>query len=275
MFRLPDLPYAYDNLSPVISEETMHFHHDKHHATYVKTLNRGCLIRRVRIPGSLEEVITTSASQTPKKLFNNAAQAWNHAFFWTCMTPERQSPNGDLARAIETFGGLEKLKTDFVTAGTGQFGSGWVWLSAGNGGTLELIATHDADNPLVGKPWNAAAGVRRVGARLLSRLPERSERLSGSLVRLAPELGVRRAAARRRQGRRSGLAIRGSLTPMLSGDSAAAGLDQARHRRRRRHAGDPGQGADAAGHRSLGWHAPGRGSSSPSPVVARRAAWRC
>ncbi len=149
MFRLPDLPYAYDDLSPVISEETMHFHHDKHHATYVKTLNE-LLEQSGQDPGSLEEVITTSASQTPKKLFNNAAQAWNHAFFWTCMTPERKSPDGDLARAIEAYGGIEKLKTDFVTAGTGQFGSGWVWLSAGNGGTLELIATHDADNPLVG-----------------------------------------------------------------------------------------------------------------------------
>ncbi len=148
MFKLPDLPYAHDALSPVISEDTMRFHHDKHHATYVKTLNE--LIEKGGKPyDSLEAVIADSVGQTPKKLFNNAAQTWNHAFFWEAMTPEKQAPSGELADAIgAAFGGHDKLKEAFVTGGVDQFGSGWVWLVA-EGGSLKVISTHDADNTLV------------------------------------------------------------------------------------------------------------------------------
>jgi superoxide dismutase, Fe-Mn family len=146
MFPLPNLPYAYDALSPVISEKTLHFHHDKHHATYVKTLNE--LLEKVsQSPASLEDVIVKSAKSGEKKLFNNAAQAWNHAFFWVAMTPSRQKPSGDLAGAIDAaFGGLADLKKAFVTEGAGHFGSGWVWLIADRSGALKIISTHDADD---------------------------------------------------------------------------------------------------------------------------------
>ena len=146
MFSLPELPYAYDALQPTISSRTLHFHHDKHHKTYVETLNT-LLDEAGEAPSSLEEVITRAVGHPAKrKLFNNAAQAWNHAFFWNAMTPERQSPQGELSGAlIKAFGNPEALKAAFVKAGAEHFGSGWVWLAA-EGRTLKVIATHDADD---------------------------------------------------------------------------------------------------------------------------------
>ena len=94
-------------------------------------------------------MIADAAGKTPKKLFNNAAQTWNHAFFWECMSPDKQSPSGELADAIaSTFGGHDKLKEAFVTGGVDQFGSGWVWLVADKSGALKVVSTHDADNTL-------------------------------------------------------------------------------------------------------------------------------
>ena len=148
MFELPQLPYAYDALSPVISEKTMRVHHDKHLAGYVKTLNT-LLETAGKSYDSLEAVVTQGE---PKKLFNNAAQAWNHAFFWESMTPTRGAPSAALAGAIEAaFGSLDKLKADFVAAGVDQFGSGWVWLTADKAGALKIIATHDAEDTLTQK----------------------------------------------------------------------------------------------------------------------------
>ena len=138
MYTLPELPYAYDALEPTVSANTLHFHHDKHHAAYVTALN-GLLNGDDK--GSLEEVIKTAA---PGKVFNNAAQAWNHAFFWDAMSPEKTAPGAELAAAIdEAFGDLAALKTAFVTEGVGHFASGWVWLVA-EGGKLKVISTHDA-----------------------------------------------------------------------------------------------------------------------------------
>ena len=146
MFKLPDLPYAYDALSPVISDKTMRFHHDKHHATYVKTLNE-LLQAAGKTPSSLEEVIIDASRGGEKKLYNNAAQAWNHTFFWTAMTPRKAAPAGALTDAInQSFGGLEKLKTAFVAEGVGHFGSGWAWLVAEKGGALSVRSTHDAED---------------------------------------------------------------------------------------------------------------------------------
>ncbi len=146
MFNLPALPYPYDALAPTISADTLHFHHDKHHATYVKTLNQ-LLEDAGESPANLEEVIRSSAQKGASKLFNNAAQAWNHAFFWACMSPERQGPDGDLISAVNAaFGGLDSLKEAFVKAGVEHFGSGWVWLAADGGGTLKIFATHDAND---------------------------------------------------------------------------------------------------------------------------------
>jgi len=142
MFKLPDLPYAYDALTPILSAETLRFHHDKHHAAYVAALN-DLLPDGDRRP--LEQVIREAP---PGKLFNNAAQAWNHAFFWDSMTPDRPAPGSALTAAIAAaFGTLEDLKTRFVAEGVGHFGSGWVWLIVENG-ALSVISTHDAHGAL-------------------------------------------------------------------------------------------------------------------------------
>jgi Fe-Mn family superoxide dismutase len=138
MYSLPELPYAYEALEPIVSANTLHFHHDKHHAAYVTALN-GLLNGDDQ--GSLEAVIKAAA---PGKVFNNAAQAWNHAFFWDAMSPTRTAPGADLAAAITAaFGDLAGLRTAFVTEGIGHFASGWVWLVV-EGGALKVISTHDA-----------------------------------------------------------------------------------------------------------------------------------
>ena len=142
MIRLPDLPYAYDALAPVISETTLRTHHGKHHANYVAAVN--ALTPHER-PEPLEGLIRQAALSGGRKLFNNAAQSWNHGFFWNCMTPTTAPPGGALAEAIETgFGGLASLRAAFLAEGTAHFGSGWVWLVAKDG-RLSLFSTHDAD----------------------------------------------------------------------------------------------------------------------------------
>jgi Fe-Mn family superoxide dismutase len=147
MFILPDLPYAYGALEPVISERTMRFHHDRHHGAYVKTTNE---LLGDRTVGSLEEVIREAAASAGKrKLYNNAAQAWNHGFFWVAMTAGREQVGGDLAAAIkQAFGDLKGLKSKFVDEGAAHFGSGWVWLASDQGGQLSVRPTHDADDTL-------------------------------------------------------------------------------------------------------------------------------
>ena len=145
MFALPDLPYGYDALAPVISDQTMRLHHDKHHAAYVKTTNE-LMDKAGKSAASLEAVIEEAAKASERKLFNNAAQAWNHAFFWEAMSPQRSQPDGALKAAIEkVFGDLAGLKTAFVTAGADQFGSGWAWLVSDAQGALRVLSTHDAD----------------------------------------------------------------------------------------------------------------------------------
>jgi Fe-Mn family superoxide dismutase len=127
----------------------MHFHHDKHHATYVKTTNE-LLAEAGAAPRDLETIVVDAHRSRDHKLFNNAAQAWNHAFFWMCMSPDRQSPGDELAGAIASaFGDLPGLEEAFVSQGAGHFGSGWVWLVADDGGALSVISTHDAADPLV------------------------------------------------------------------------------------------------------------------------------
>ena len=145
MFSLPNLPYAYDALEPTMSAKTLHFHHDKHHAAYVKALN-DLLGQAPQRAASLEDVIRQSAGGGPSaaKLFNNAAQAWNHAFFWQAMSPQAAKPGADLQAAIQSsFGGLAQLREAFVKEGVAHFGSGWVWLVA-EGGKLGVKSTHDA-----------------------------------------------------------------------------------------------------------------------------------
>ncbi len=146
MFTLPELPYSYDALAPTVSANTLHFHHDKHHATYVKTLNQ-LLDDAGESPANLEDVIRSSSENGKSKLFNNAAQAWNHAFFWESMSPGGQGPDGDLLTAVNAaFGDVGKLREAFVKAGAEHFGSGWVWLAVEGDDALKVFATHDAND---------------------------------------------------------------------------------------------------------------------------------
>lgn len=143
MYQLPALPYTHDALSPVISETTMQTHHGKHHAKYVENLN-GLLAGKDQ--PALESVISESRGKAEqRKVFNNAAQIWNHTFFWVNMSPVQQAPAGDLAAAIERdFGGLAGLRAAFVDEGVAHFASGWVWLAA-RGEKLVVVSTHDAE----------------------------------------------------------------------------------------------------------------------------------
>lgn len=147
MIQLPALPYGYDALEPTISAQTMKLHHDKHHATYVEKTN--ALAKTAGLGDlPLEELVKAAKAKDDRQLFNNAAQAWNHGFFWASMRPGSAKPRGDLAKAIvANFADLNGLKSEFVEVGKGHFGSGWVWL-AKVGGTLEVLATHDAEDLL-------------------------------------------------------------------------------------------------------------------------------
>jgi Fe-Mn family superoxide dismutase len=129
MFILPALPYAYDALEPVVSSKTLTFHHDKHHKAYVDTTNT-LLKDTGQSPTTLEDVIMFATG----KLFNNAAQAWNHAFYWESMTPDFQAPSQEFAA----------LRDSFINEGATHFASGWVWIVADRSG-LKVISTHDAD----------------------------------------------------------------------------------------------------------------------------------
>lgn len=143
-FELPPLPYAQDALEPHCSAKTLSFHHGKHHQAYVSKTNE--LIEGTEhAKKSLEEIIKSSSGT----LFNQAAQVWNHTFFWSCMKPGGGGkPSGALAEAInKDFGSFEKFKDEFKAKGVGQFGSGWVWLVA-DGGKLKVISTGNADTPL-------------------------------------------------------------------------------------------------------------------------------
>jgi Fe-Mn family superoxide dismutase len=149
-FELPALPYGYDALEPYISSKTLEFHHDKHHATYVNTLNKSIQDTELATK-SLEDIIRVTYNDSSKAtVFNNAAQVWNHTFFWNCMHPQGGgTPSGDLAEKIKTsFGSLDKFKEEFKNAGVTQFGSGYAWLIVENG-ELKVIKTPNAVTPLV------------------------------------------------------------------------------------------------------------------------------
>ena len=145
-FTLPNLPYPIDALAPHLSKETLEFHHGKHHATYVNTLNDS--IKGTKYENaSLDEIVKTAE---PGKIFNNAAQHWNHSFYWTSMKPNGGgTPSGKLADAIKkAFGDFESFKKKFQETAVGQFGSGWAWLVAGNDGSVSVEPSHDAENPI-------------------------------------------------------------------------------------------------------------------------------
>lgn len=150
MFTLPPLPYAQDALAPHISANTLSFHYGKHHQAYVTNLNN--LVKDTPLAGAtLEEVIMASAKDPAKAgIFNNAAQVWNHTFYWNSMKPNGGgTPKGELAKKIDAdFGGFDKFKEAFKQAGITQFGSGWAWLVL-DGGKLKITKTGNADLPMV------------------------------------------------------------------------------------------------------------------------------
>ncbi|MHB8623961.1 MAG: superoxide dismutase [Sulfuricaulis sp.] len=143
--ELPALPYAKDALEPHISMETLEFHYGKHHKAYVKKLNE--LIGGGEFSDApLEEILLQSTGA----IFNNAAQVWNHNFYWNCMSPEGGgAPRGELARAVDAaFQSFTEFKKKFSEAVEGLFGSGWVWLVQSPDGTLAIIGTSNADTPM-------------------------------------------------------------------------------------------------------------------------------
>jgi len=148
-FELPNLPYEQNALEPHISANTLSFHHGKHHAGYVNNLNN--LIKDTDLADkSLEEIIKATAGDASKAgIFNNAAQVWNHTFYWHSMKPNGGgTPTGALAAKIEEdFGSFDAFKEQFKTAGTTQFGSGWAWLVLENG-KLKVTKTLNGENPL-------------------------------------------------------------------------------------------------------------------------------
>ena len=143
--KLPELPYAMDALQPHISRETLEYHYGKHHNAYVNNLNN--IIKGTEFQDqNLEDIIKKSSGG----IFNNAAQVWNHTFYWHCMSPNSEGhPAGNLAKAIEAkFGTFDDFKKQFSQTAATLFGSGWAWLVKNQDGSIELMATGNAGTPM-------------------------------------------------------------------------------------------------------------------------------
>lgn len=146
MFKLPQLPYEKTALAPFLNEEQMTFHYDKHHKAYIDNLNKFIETDAALKGKSLEEIVTSSSGG----IFNNAAQIWNHTFYWFNMSPAGKGgqPSAALAEAIKRdFGSLDELKAKFVDGGVKTFGSGWIWLCVDAAGKLSLVSTSNAAVP--------------------------------------------------------------------------------------------------------------------------------
>jgi Fe-Mn family superoxide dismutase len=144
---LPPLPYPKNALEPHVSQETLEYHHGKHHQAYVTNLNN--LIKGTEFENaSLEEIIKKSSGG----VFNNAAQVWNHTFYWNCMKPNGGgAPTGAVADAInKKWGSFDKFKEEFTKSGVGNFGSGWTWLVKKTDGSVDIVNTSNAGCPLTG-----------------------------------------------------------------------------------------------------------------------------
>lgn len=144
-FQLPSLPYPKDALKPYMSEETIEYHYGKHHQTYLNNLNN-LIVGTEYEKMNLEEIILKSQGA----IFNNAAQTWNHTFFWNCLSPNGGGlPTGLLLeKIIQNFGNFEEFKNQFTNAAVTLFGSGWTWLVQNPDGKLEIVQTSNAGNPL-------------------------------------------------------------------------------------------------------------------------------
>ena len=145
IFKQPALPYNLDSLAPFVSEEQMHYHYNKHHAAYFKKLN-SLVEGKPEGELMLEEIVKKSSGG----IFNNAAQAWNHTFFWNCMSPSGGGqPHGDLMNTIERdFESFDTFLSKFLDAAATLFGSGWTWLALDIKGKMEIMSLSNADTPL-------------------------------------------------------------------------------------------------------------------------------
>lgn len=147
MIELPKLPYPKDGLEPYVSGNTIDFHYGKHHAAYVKNLN-ALIVNSQFEKMSLDAIVKNSDGA----VFNNAAQVWNHSFYWNCLTPPgktKRKPSGRLLKAIERdFGGFDDFKESFTKQSVSLFGSGWTWLVTDNNGSLSILRTENARTPI-------------------------------------------------------------------------------------------------------------------------------
>ena len=197
-----------DALAPHLSEETLEYHHGKHHKAYVDNLNnlqKGTEFESM----ALEDIVKKATGG----IYNNAAQIWNHTFFWNCMKPGGGGePTGALAEAIKAkWGSYAAFKEAFAKSAVGNFGSGWTWLVKKADGSVDIVNMGAAGTPLT-TARQGAADDRRLGARLLHRLPQPASEVGRDLPRLARQLGLRgeelrlsgRAGAPTRGGRGSG-----------------------------------------------------------------------
>lgn len=147
-FELPKLPYSLKALAPMISEETMQYHYGKHHQTYINNLN-GLIVGKPYEHMMLEDIVMMSAG-FDQPVFNNAAQAWNHTFFWMCMSPSGGGlPGGRLmSDIVAKWGSFEAFREAFIAKAAGNFGSGWTWLVLNPETGLEIVNTSNAETPL-------------------------------------------------------------------------------------------------------------------------------
>lgn len=147
--KLPELPFDKNALVPIITEETFDYHYGKHHAAYVNNLS-GLVQDTPLADASVEQLITHGFDQKNDPLFNNAAQHWNHSFFWHCLSPNGGgAPKGDIRKLIERdFGSFEKFKDQFSSTAVKLFGAGWAWLAQDDSGKLEILPMKDAHTPL-------------------------------------------------------------------------------------------------------------------------------
>jgi len=145
-FEVPSLPYAKDALAPHISERTVEIHYEKHHKGYMKKLDAALDATDAQRNATLEEIVKNSSG----KVFNCAAQVWNHSFYWNSLSPKATQPSNELMAAIEaSFDSFDALKTELKSVAAGEFGSGWGWLIRQNStGKLAVTSTTDAENPL-------------------------------------------------------------------------------------------------------------------------------
>ncbi|MBX2987291.1 MAG: superoxide dismutase [Bdellovibrionaceae bacterium] len=147
-FELPPLPFSSDALAPVISAQTLGFHHGKHHKAYIDKLNELVKGKPYAEMSLLDIIMATTDDNANKPIYNNAGQAWNHDFYWHSLTPKQQDPSSRMKGLLEkSFGSMDEFRKQFSEAAVTQFGSGWAWLVSNGHEQLEIMKTGNADTP--------------------------------------------------------------------------------------------------------------------------------